>query len=50
MSIAIIETRVPQVRFGPGETRVVPPDGTAASRARAAWPLAKFCLSEGVDA
>lgn len=50
MSIAILETRLPQVPFGHGESRVVPRDGAAGASARAAWPIAKFCLSEGVDA
>jgi len=50
MSVAIVEARVPLVPFGPGESRGASPDGTAGARARAAWPLARFCLSEGVDA
>jgi CRP/FNR family transcriptional regulator len=50
MSVGIVEARLPLVPFGRGESRVAPPGGTTGARVRAAWPLARFCLSEGVDA
>jgi CRP/FNR family transcriptional regulator len=50
MSIAIMESHLPQVPFGLGGTRAVPPDGAEGKPTRTAWPLPRFCLSEGVDA